>query len=93
MENEYFIFMGNCFSFMIFIVIIPEMWSPSKDWTVTDLPSVYRSFDNYRYVRLENGAVVADGWVSHFQIVTLLYIAFYLPLILILHGKLHNAMS
>ena len=50
----------------IFIsVITPEVWSPPVDWTATDLPAVYRSFDNDKYVQLENGAQVAVGKVGY----------------------------
>ena len=50
----------------IFIsVIIPQVWSPPEDWTATNLPAVYRSFDNNKYVQLENGAQVVAGKVDN----------------------------
>ena len=50
-----------------FTVIIPEIWNPPDDWTSPDLPSVYRSLDNDKYVQLENGAQVVAGKVGHLE--------------------------
>ena len=49
----------------IFIVVIPEIWTPPDDWTSPDLPAVYRSFDNDKYVQLENEAQIVAGKAGH----------------------------
>ena len=56
-------------SYISSIVNLPEMWSPPADWISTDLPTVYRSFDNNKYVQIENGAQVVVGKVVFYQLV------------------------
>ena len=41
------------------------MWSPPANWTTTDLPAVYRSFDSDKYVQLENGAQIVTAKVGY----------------------------
>ena len=48
-----------------FTVILPEVWPPPQDWISANLPVVYRSFDNDKYVQLENGAQVVAGKVGY----------------------------
>ena len=50
--------------YIIFVVDIPELWSPPESWTFTDLPTVYRSFDSDKFAQLENGAQVVVGKVG-----------------------------
>ena len=67
---------------IFFTVIIPEVWSPPADWTGPDLPAVYRSFDNEKYVQLENGAKVVVGKVGHCEKTILHWTGVYCCLVL-----------